>query len=74
MNLAIKIENQKKKNTRQKDIDECLGCTFIRINSDEKGFSAFDGLGKIHVFIDKLKDEELENLKGKINELKKEKE
>ena len=34
-----------------------IGCTFIRINPDEKDFSAYDGLGKIQTFIDKLKDE-----------------
>ena len=35
----------------------------IRINPDEKDFSAYDGLSRIQAFIDKLKDEELEKLK-----------
>ena len=61
-------------NKRQKELEEYLGCTFIRINPDEKNFSANDGLGKIQTFIDKLKYEELEKLKDKIKELKKDKE
>ena len=56
MSVVIKIENQKQKKTRQKEIEECLGCTFIRINPDEKDFSVHDGFGKIQAFIDKLKD------------------
>ena len=64
--LAIEVDEHshkdrkpEKEKTRQKDIEECLGCTFIRINPDEKDFSAYDGLGKIQTFIDDLKDEEL---------------
>ena len=51
---------------RQKELEEYLGCTFIRINPDEKDFSAYDGLGKIQAFIDKLKDEELRKQKTKL--------
>ena len=76
--LAIEVDEHshkdrkpEKEKTRQKDIEECLGCTFIRINPDEKDFSAYDGPGKIQTFIDKSKDEELEKLKDKIKELKK---
>ena len=60
-------------NKTQKELEEYLGCTFIRIHSDEKYFSAHDGLGKIQRFIDKLKDEELKKLKEEIKELKKDK-
>ena len=63
----------KKTKYKTKEIEECLGCTFIRINSDEKDFSAYDGLGIIQTFNDKLKDEELKKLKGKIKKLKKDK-
>ena len=47
--------------------------TFIRINPNEKDFSAYDGLGKIQTFIDDLKDEEFFK-KDEIKELKKYKE
>ena len=40
----------------------------------KKDFSAYDGLGKMQKFIDKLKDEELKKLKDEIKELKKGKE
>ena len=69
--LGHKDRKPEKENTRQKEIEKCLGCAFIRINPDEKDFSAYDGLDKIKAFIDKLKDEELEKLKGEIKELKK---
>ena len=79
--LAIEVDElghedrkQNKENKRQKELEEHLKCTFIRINPDEKDFSAYDGLGRIQTFIDKLKDEELEKLKDKIKELKKDKE
>ena len=49
---------------RQKELEEYLGCTFIRINPHEKDFSAYDGLGKIQAFI--IKDEELKKQKTKI--------
>ena len=79
--MAIQVDelgnfdrDQITENKRQKAVEEYLGCTFIRINPDEQDFSAYDGLGKIQTFIDKLKDEELEKLKDKIKELKKDKE
>ena len=56
--LGHKDRKSEKENTRQKEIEKCLGCAFIRINPDEKDFSAYDGLDKIKTFIDKLKDEE----------------
>ena len=47
----------------------------IRINPNEKdfraNFSAYDRLGNIQTFIDKLKDEELKKIKDEIKELKK---
>ena len=56
--LGHKDRKSEKENTRQKEIEKCLGCAFIRINPDEKDFSAYNGLDKIKAFIDKLKDEE----------------
>ena len=72
--LGHKDRKQPKENKIQKELEEYLGCTFIRINPDEKDFSAYDGLGKIQTFIRKLKDDELKKLKRKIKELKDEKE
>ena len=69
--LGHEDRKQNEENKRQKDLEEHLKCTFIRINPDEKDFGAYDGLGRIQVFIDKLKDEVLEKLKDKIKELKK---
>ena len=46
----IEIENDRKpnkENKRQNELEEYLGCTFIRINPDEKDFNVYDGLGKI---------------------------
>ena len=57
MSLVIKIESNQKKIKYKKNQKNILG-TFIRINPDEKDFSAYDGLGKIQTFIDDLKDEE----------------
>ena len=59
MSLAIKIEknNDNKKKKRHKELKEYLECAFIRIDPDEDDFSAYDGLGKIQTFTDKLKDE-----------------
>ena len=78
--LAIEVDElghedrkQNKENKRQKELEEHLKCTFIRINPNEKDFSAYGGLGKIQAFIDKLKDEELQKVKDKIQELKKKK-
>ena len=69
--LGHKDRKQPKENKIQKELEEYLGCTFIRINPDEKDFSAYDGLGKIQAFIGKLKDEVLKKLKDEIKELKK---
>ena len=66
--LGHKDRKPEKENTRQKEFEEYLRCVFIIINLDKKDFSAWNGLGKIQAFIDKLKDEEL---KAKIKELKK---
>ena len=75
--LAIEVDelkhsdrDQMTENKRQKELGY-LGCTFIRINPDEKDFSAYNRLGQIQTFIGKLKDEELEKLKDKIKEQKK---
>ena len=61
--LAIEVDERGHKDrkpetekTRQKEIEECLGCKFIRINPNEKDFSVHDRFGKIQAFIDKLKD------------------
>ena len=70
--LGYLARDQIIENKRQKELEEYLGYTFIRINPHEKDFSAYDGLGK--TFIDKLKDEELEKLKDKFKELKRGKE
>ena len=56
MNLVIKTEIKQKGNKRQKDLKEYLDCEFIRINPDEKDFSAYDEPGKIQTFIDKSKE------------------
>ena len=76
--LAIEVDEfghedrkQNKENKMRKELEEHLKCTFIRINPDEKDFSAFDGLGRIQAFIDKLKDEELEKIKELEDEIKK---
>ena len=60
--LAIEVDEpghkdrkQPKEKTRQKELEEYLKCVFIRINPNEKDFCAYDGLGKIQTFIDKLK-------------------
>ena len=69
----IEIENDRKpnkENKRQNELEEYLGCTFIRINPDEKDFNVYDGLGKIQTFIDELNDEGLQELKDKIKEPK----
>ena len=55
--LGYKDRKPEKENTRQKEIEECLECTVIRINPDEKDFSAYDELGKIQAVIDKLKNQ-----------------
>ena len=58
-------------NKWQKELEKYLECTFTIINPDEKDFSAYDRLGKIQTFIDKLKHEDLKELKDEIKELKK---
>ena len=64
--LGHEDRKQPKENKIQKELEEYLGCTFIRINPEEKDFSAYDGLGKIQTFIDDLKDEELKKKKTKL--------
>ena len=51
--LAIEVDelghfdrDQTPENKRQKKLEEFLGCILIRINPDEKDFSAYDGFGK----------------------------
>ena len=65
MSLVIKIESNQKKIKYKKNQKNILG-TFIRINPNEKDFSAYDGLGKIQTFIDDLKDEELKKKETKL--------
>ena len=48
-------------NKRQTELEKYFGCTFVKINPDEKYFGAYDGLGKIQALIDKLKDENQKN-------------
>ena len=76
--LAIEVDelghfdkDQITENKWQKELEKYLKCTFTIINPDEKDFSAYDGLGKIQTFIDKLKHEDLKKLKDEIKELKK---
>ena len=52
--LAIEVDelghfdrDQMTDNKRQKELEEYLACTFIKINPGEKDFSPYDGLGKI---------------------------
>ena len=68
--LGHKDRKPNKENKRQNELEEYLGCTFIRINPDEKDLNVYDGLGKIQTFIDELNDEGLQKLKDKIKELK----
>ena len=53
--LGHKDRDKTKENKRQKDLKEYLDCVYIRINPDEKDFSAYDELGKVQTFIDKSK-------------------
>ena len=53
--LGHKDRDKTKENKRQKDLKEYLDCVYIRINPDEKDFSAYDELGEVQTFIDKLK-------------------
>ena len=54
--LGHKDRDQTKENKRQKDLKEYLDCEFIRINPNEKDFSAYDELGKVQTFIDQSKE------------------
>ena len=58
---------------RQTKIAKYLHCKFIRINPDEKNFSAYDGLGEIFKFFDEFKKREIKNLEKGNEELRKEK-
>ena len=57
--LAVEVDEfghknrkkKKKENKRQKELEVHLRCVFLRINTDEKDLSAYDGLGKIQTFI-----------------------
>ena len=40
---------------RQEKLEKGLGCTFIRINPDEKDFDVFDELVGMRSWIDKIK-------------------
>ena len=60
--LAIEIDelvhadrDSVKENKRQKELKEHLKCIFIRINPDQKDFSAYDGLGEIYRFFVEFK-------------------
>ena len=62
--LAIEVDElghedrkQNKENKRQKELKENLKCAFIRINPDEKDFSAYVGLVKYINFLMSLKKE-----------------
>ena len=55
MSLAIKTEKNNDNKKKKKDTKN--QCAFIRIDPDEDDFSAYDGLGKIQTFTDKLKNE-----------------
>ena len=75
--LAIEVDelghfdrDQTKENKGQKELEEYLWWIFIRINPDEKDFSAYGGHDKIQTFLDKLKDEKLKKLKEEIRKLK----
>ena len=53
--LGHKDRDKTKENKRQKDLKEYLDCVYIRVNPDEKDFSAYDELGEVQTFIDKSK-------------------
>ena len=61
-NLVIEIDeldhadrDSVKEDKRQKELKEHLKCIFIRINPDQKDFSAYDGLGEIYRFFVEFK-------------------
>ena len=51
-----------KEKTRQKKLEEYLGCDPIRSNPDEKDFSAFDLIGKAFKFTDEFKEREIKKI------------
>ena len=59
---------------RQKALEKKLNCEFIRINNSRENYDASYEASRIQTFISKFKDKEKENevqeLKDKINELK----
>ena len=69
--LGHKDRDHTEENKRQKDLEQYLDCKFIRINPDEKDFSAYDGIGKIQAFIDKSKEEKIKEHKEETKEHKK---
>ena len=69
--LGHKDRDQTKENKRQKDLEQYLDCKFIRINPNEKDFSAYDGIGKIQAFIDMSKEEKIKEHKEETKEHKK---
>ena len=71
--LGHKDRDQTKENKKQKDLEQYLDCKFIRINPDEKDFSAYDGIGKIQAFIDMSKEEKIQEHKEETKEHKKQK-
>ena len=50
---------------RQEKLEKYLGCTFIRINPDEKDFDTFDKLGEIRSCIEKWNEKLIEELTKK---------
>ena len=78
--LAVEIDelshadrDSVKEKERQTEIVEYLGCNFIRINPDEKDFSAYDSLGEIYKFFDEFKKSDIKDLEKENEELRKEK-
>ena len=63
-----------KENKRQKELEEHLQCTFIRINPDKKDFSAYDGLGEVCKVFDEFKKREIKNLEQENEKLRKDNE
>ena len=57
MSLVTKIESKIKKIREKKILEENLKCVFVRINPDEKDFSAYVGLVKYINFLMSLKKE-----------------
>ena len=77
--LAIEIDelghpdrDSVKENKRQTEVAKYLDCNFIRINTDKKDFSAYDGLGEIYNFFHEFRKREIKNLEKENEELRKE--